>query len=74
VSQKWQPWLDHEPSDKRQVFAAELEISAPPCPDCWFWAPRRIYSHGKYDGVVLCHADERYGDFSCYKPRDGGSP
>lgn len=63
----WQPWNDYKPQ-KEEL----LPIEAPPCANCAFWKPIRVYDDvGAYNGVRLCHVlDGQCRDFSCYKPRE----
>jgi hypothetical protein len=60
-----QAWEDFKPSDD------VLPISEPPCRDCHYFRPRRIYTeHGLFNGVVLCtNTGEQCNDFSCYKAK-----
>lgn len=64
---KWEPWETY----KEEVPV--LAIDMPPCSDCQYWKPQRIYinlSTGvQFDGVKLCHANDMHNDFSCYKER-----
>lgn len=57
----WKPWKE---------FEKELEVLpvvGPPCADCIRWKPVRVYDHSLYSGVKLCHAENMWHDFSCFR-------
>lgn len=61
---KWQPWEDFRQEEEI------LPIKEPPCKDCCFWKPSRIYScNGEYDGVICCTKPDMEHDFSCYREK-----
>ena len=66
----WAPWVTYA---SETVAEELLPIKGPPCSTCEFWAPMRrwvqLKDRLKFDGIVCCHADEMWGDFSCYIPR-----
>jgi hypothetical protein len=56
-----------------EQFAREIEginITEPPCKNCVHWNPQRKYRPGKtgqeFDGIVCCHANDMYSDYSCF--------
>lgn len=61
----WQPWHGPMPEVPR------LAIDAPPCPFCKHWRPEPKLDHTetgqRWVGVVLCHAEDMWQDFSCFK-------
>jgi len=54
---------------------AEL-MTAPPCVDCKFWKPEKVYAHidgkvgAQYSGHRYCWAENQYCDFSCFEKRE----
>lgn len=74
---KWQPEIDfNQPPEA-------LPIPEPPCRDCRFWRPTRIYKRAScrhYDhksvvefvGVRCCWAEKMYPDFSCFERKREG--
>jgi len=63
----WKPWDDFKEEPER------LPIEAPPCPECRYWNPVRIYMGAQYEGVRLCHCRshslEMESDFSCFREK-----
>ena len=54
-------------------FPIALDVAGPPCSACRHWKPVALTDkNGNYDGVRLCHADEQFHDFSCFKERLSG--
>jgi hypothetical protein len=60
----WEPWEKFKPAQDA------LPIPEPPCKACANWKPVRVFEHGVYAGVRLCHAPEMHRDFSCWRPRN----
>jgi len=60
---KWQPWKDYD---------IAVNITEPPCKKCkHFMAQISYYPSGLFEGVKLCHAEEMFQDFSCFKEIKG---
>lgn len=73
----WNPWEEYKaPFHSTRQAMNELPIAAPPCPNCRYWYPARKYqaigdSRDKnpvFDGVRLCHSENQFNDFSCFRP------
>ena len=51
-----------------------LDVSEPPCPQCKYWRPQPKVAMVKgaqvVQGVILCHAEDMYRDFSCFEQRE----
>lgn len=69
---KWEPWNWYR-EEWRSSGQDEISISigVPPCVRCRYWRP---VAHGftrdghrVFSGVRLCHAEEQFNDFSCFK-------
>lgn len=65
----WEPWVEFDKD------APVLDIKEPPCPHCKFWKPQPVYIWVQhqgmtFDGVRLCHVEEMWEDFSCFKPNE----
>ena len=65
----WKPWLTHKLNSPDLVG-----INAPPCPECKYWKPQGKFIDLKefgmqWDGVVCCHAEDMYPDFSCFRSK-----
>lgn len=62
----WKPWEDY-----KKTKELELPINEPPCKKCLLWKPQPKFvntSAGiQFDGLICCHANEQYKDFSCFK-------
>lgn len=61
----------------KPVESGPIEVTGPPCVHCRHWRPcanvRESAIHENvrfYDGVTLCHSDDQYRDFSCYRPKE----
>lgn len=65
---EWKPWLGPMPE------VPKLDIEGPPCKNCIHWNPQPHFVDGhkgcEIQGVKLCHADEMFNDFSCFKERE----
>jgi len=67
------PWnIDPPPLE-----SGPITVAGPPCVHCRHWRPCANVIESSvqpgirfYDGVTLCHADEQFRDFSCYRPKD----
>ncbi len=59
----WQKWREAQQAN-------QLLISAPPCPWCKNWKPEIYYNEKYYDGIILCHANDMFPDFSCFEPNN----
>lgn len=67
----FRPWIEFEADLATLPF--ELPIAAPPCADCKFWNPRRMFEvsgETKTSGVRLCHSKQMWQDFSCFRDRE----
>jgi len=61
--------MEWKTDDKFSVSMAIKDIKDPPCRYCKFWKPeRKLDDYGTviYANIVLCHAKEQFGDFSCF--------
>lgn len=67
---KFKPWetfkKDYEPEP--------IDVKKPPCPHCKHWKPVRLYNeitrnNLRFDGVQLCHSEDMFKDFSCYRDK-----
>lgn len=61
---KWQPYVDFDIG----------QVKEPPCKVCVHFKPELELAHHKSDkvlfmGVRICHADEMFQDFSCFKAK-----
>lgn len=53
---EWKPWA--------------VAGDGPPCKHCQHWKPQfKYFPDGTSDGVRLCHAEQQYQDFSCFRLR-----
>lgn len=70
---EWKPWDDYKPNENDKLIDLDitLPIINPPCTNCNKWNPRRVFdSEGRYAGVRMCFASERFGDFSCFRNKE----
>lgn len=45
----------------------------PPCVGCVNWRPRPIRLMGECRAVKMCDSEQMMADFSCHRPREGGT-
>lgn len=65
MTREFKPWeMDPPPSP------VAVNIDGPPCKGCKLWDPIAIFNDRVYIGVRLCHSDEQYQDFSCYRAKE----
>ena len=54
-----------------------LKVPEPPCSHCRYWRPqpRVVMLKGAQvvQGIVLCHAEKMYRDFSCFEEPERSS-
>lgn len=58
----WDPWTRYKNNDDL------VEIPEPPCRNCRYWNPAR--DNPPFGGILCCHAEEMFGDFSCFRQRE----
>lgn len=60
--------------EKESAVFDYTAIREPPCINCTFWKPQRLFTYIKgvgmeFDKVRCCHAEEMNHDFSCFSER-----
>lgn len=68
---KFEPWKTF----KKEYEPESIDVKKPPCPHCKHWKPVRKYQQMyanivKFDGVQLCHTEDMFKDFSCYRDKE----
>jgi len=69
---EWKPWDEY--SEEQARAALSILVEWPPCQHCKFWRPQidvdKVAGAQRYNGVILCHAETMYRDFSCFDSRN----
>lgn len=58
----WRIWRGHP--------LLKLWLENPPCKNCLHWRPEIKPSINYFDGIALCHAEEMFHDFSCFRMKE----
>jgi hypothetical protein len=62
---RYAPW-----DDFKHIEEPQIPIDEPPCKYCIHFKPVVMHQETLNIGVRLCHTNEMYRDFSCYRTKD----
>ena len=62
---KFEPWVTY-----RNHSPVHIPVEGPPCIHCKFWEPIVMFTGRQTSGVRLCHSENQWRDFSCYKEKE----